>query len=332
MHRNSRRIRDQIRRDQEASRAGDQLIDNQVVSWRVAIAGFECTDGVDLHQGEDEELGLTCRVIVPKRHNGEFWQLPTRKYFPLEIPGLFLKLGKLSQTEDAIIQFANEYGCLWGEYDGRIGESDGILCGEPCSKWFREIDELRRTVQLWELIRVNNTNAISNLISWSETKGWVYAEESQEKEPFASVLHSSARSAKECDSMGAARRFVQDWINFRISFHCGVRVHLSSSSGRYVYQIIPSRLIHCAWWQLARAFVGEIDYKFCKVCCQPFEVSKEGYQRNREFCSAACKQKDHREKVKQAKTMMLAGLSRSTISRELGITREILNNWLTKNK
>jgi hypothetical protein len=52
----------------------------------------------------------------------------------------------------------------------------------------------------------------------------------------------------------------------------------------------------------------------------------------REFCSPACKQKDHRTRVKKAKELSAKKLSVAKIAKQLDTEPEVIERWLTKKK
>ena len=64
------------------------------------------------------------------------------------------------------------------------------------------------------------------------------------------------------------------------------------------------------------------------------ELSTEGTgsRIDREFCSNACKLRDHRAKVKRAKELSARGKTVAQIAKELKTTTESVRRWLTKTK
>ena len=86
------------------------------------------------------------------------------------------------------------------------------------------------------------------------------------------------------------------------------------------------------WWQLARLFLGQVEYGACRVCGKPIERGKGAFMATREFCSPACKQKDHRSRVKLAKELKGSGMTIARIAKKLKTEPDVITNWLNKKK
>ncbi len=50
------------------------------------------------------------------------------------------------------------------------------------------------------------------------------------------------------------------------------------------------------------------------------------------FCNQACKQGDHRRKVREAKMLQSAGMNAAQIAKNMNITLKAIENWLSKKK
>jgi hypothetical protein len=84
----------------------------------------------------------------------------------------------------------------------------------------------------------------------------------------------------------------------------------------------------CGEWQAATS----ITYRKCKVCDAQMKIGAGNRIEGSEFCSAACRQKDHRNRVKQAKVMIAQGRTVDDVAAMMNTTAEIVRNWLTKAK
>lgn len=96
----------------------------------------------------------------------------------------------------------------------------------------------------------------------------------------------------------------------------------------------PKTLLGAAWWQVARLLAGQSTTRLCTVCGKPIELSRDetGSRVDREFCSAGCKAKNYRARVREAKRLRDEGKTVRQIARILETTAERAEEWLTKQK
>jgi hypothetical protein len=120
-------------------------------------------------------------------------------------------------------------------------------------------------------------------------------------------------------------------------FECFSRIQLDERerlTAEYRVRVVPQHLLGAVWWQFSRLLIGEATYRPCKVCGTPMEISTGDYggRTNREFCTDACKLKDHRRKVREAKAMRADGKSVKHIAKHFETEPGVIENWLTKRK
>jgi hypothetical protein len=86
------------------------------------------------------------------------------------------------------------------------------------------------------------------------------------------------------------------------------------------------------WLQFAQEVTGEARHRPCKVCGKWLTISKDdyGFRSDREFCSHACRQKDYRAKIKEARRLRAKGRTVRQIAKRFNTTTETINNWLAK--
>ena len=104
--------------------------------------------------------------------------------------------------------------------------------------------------------------------------------------------------SKEVEPNRVAMLLVQRWINNGLDGDATMRVLRHPVRDDYVLRVRPRTLLGCMWWQFAGAFTREMRIAECRVCRTPLELGPEAFMSTREFCSQACKQKDHRARVK----------------------------------
>jgi endogenous inhibitor of DNA gyrase (YacG/DUF329 family) len=303
----------------------DSIIDDFVAKWVVADGGHRwVTVGKNRVLTDDASYGSKGTV-----------------YYPLNTGGLFKLFEVVEPTEAGFLAFANQYGLLGVDAVGvgRASEKP-FVTGEPWSTWVNVHRRIRQAVRLWDAIQAGDLSRwvhSAGAMGDGTTKWALYDPELRDhKKPLRGVIGS--RSLTERVPCDVAKRFLQGWINGGLRGHVYVRVLWHEDRARregsepYVVRIVPQTLLGCMWWQFARAFTGKVHYGACKVCGKPLERGPDGFMVTREFCSRACKQKDHRTRVKQAKELKAEGWSASRIARKLDTTTEAIKNWLTKAK
>lgn len=290
----------------------DSLIDEQSAQWQVVESGYWW---VDAPEG---------RRLVADSTKG-----PIKVYNPLEVSGLFRELANVPNTEEGRQDFADRYG---------------LLCeatpdfGEVSLTWWQSIESMSLAVTLWDLIETGKLSEylrkertdrpLQQTRSKGESDGgyWHLYRPSKPDSYWTSI-----RSSKT-DPVAAARGGVKYLINEGLEGQMGLRIVWHARRSKYLPRITPHTLLGCMWWQFARLFLGEVEYVHCRVCTKLIERGKEAFMSTRVFCSSACKQKDHRQRVKAAKDLRAEGMSVARIAKKLDTGAKEITNWLTKKK
>lgn len=269
---------------------------------------------------------------------------PKRAYFPLrERRGLFQEFAALEPTQEGIVQFANQWGFLQegAVYGIRLAvEYDGQVSGESFEIWQHAILAMRCAVHVWRLVEKRDATSLSRLIQ-SHTDpergvvGWLFKEHDLPN-LGNSFLDGDAvppmRTSPDVVEVG--RCFVAAWINLSLgqAGGCNLFQIWSPVRRKYGIRIVPVTLLAAMWWQFAREFAGEARYDPCKVCGRQMEIGSGAFREDREFCTPACRQKDHRARVKRARELQSKGVSLQKIAKQLETSSEVIQNWLAKKK
>jgi len=287
----------------------DSILDDHRLSLPVAMCGYRWVS-----------VGKT-RVLTDCSDDGSE-QPESKTYSPVSEHGLFKKFATLEPTEIAFTEFANHYGVLGLE----AVSLDAKRIGEAWGDWLEAQLQMSIANHLWDAIQAED---VSGIIRCTRTKNWtVWAIE-------GSVLGKQFHvqlAFNEHNPLAAAKRFIQAFVNDGLDGHTLVRTVFHERRRAYVVRIFPRTLLGSMWWQLGRAFTGQVQIGECKVCRKPLEHGPNGFMATREFCSPACKQKDHREKVKRAKELHAQGATERAIAKALYTNAETIRHWLTKPK
>jgi hypothetical protein len=340
---NPRRIKDAGRKARnrlEVVQLKQEIYDEKALEWFVAEHGYEWRDVKGRTEGGlDFEGRVLAPILVDYDDDDPAAKRNYRIYHPLCHQGLFFDFAQCAPTEESVLSFATRFGFLC-TYDVSFTtpELQGIYHnGEQLILWDWMISDMRQAIAFWKAVQTQDEKAAKELMTWDDTLGWTYMTYDSTGRRHVNRLVPDGKLVRlpKDKALDAARGFTQCIINGHLDSHCGAFIAKSEVSQCYIPRIRPTSLLGCIWWQFARTFTGEIAYKFCKICGSPIEVSKlaeGGHYSNREFCSGSCRQKDHRNKVSEARRLADSGKKPAAIAKAMGIELETIERWLTKRK
>lgn len=93
------------------------------------------------------------------------------------------------------------------------------------------------------------------------------------------------------------------------------------------FEVAPQNLIGALFLQFGRAVAGDKDHRPCKECGKWFELVPQDKGR-REFCRAACKVKDYRDRKKRAVELKATGQTPQQIAKATGTELETVKRWV----
>jgi hypothetical protein len=255
-------------------------------------------------------------VTKPTCHPGKPYQ-PLQKY-----DALFRTFANLAPSEEAILSFADRYGRLTDcrehplEFEARCRradqDSDTHLRGETYPFWCAEIETMRRTISLWDLMQKGDRNGLSKHIRWEKqgTELSVFYD-SHPDQPVASRPDNAqmvriasefsgdmSRQYRLNDPVLPAQTYLQGVVNEKLARGVISQLLPAPETRQLTLYHVPRDLLGALWLQFARAMSGNKAYRVCKECGQWFEVSPERSRTTRQFCSDACKSKAYRGRKK----------------------------------
>jgi hypothetical protein len=257
-----------------------------------------------------------------------------KRYAPLkDFPALFRTLAGIATADrEAILSFANRFGYLGIDRPYHIpGSSRTALpvFGETHEEWVEQVDELRRALVIWDLLKAGDKPGLARCIRWRERQvmpdgigvvnhgGWIY--DSHPDLPVGKPVPSPGRTEELIEPVPELFRpedvampalfLVQRWINKHLAGKVTPRLLYNLDTGQQVLQVVPATLLSAAWLQFAQAIAGNRQHRTCKECGGWFEVSvrDEGRTARRLFCSDPCKSRDYRRNKKMAQDLKSAG-------------------------
>lgn len=302
---------------------------------------------------------LTDGVSIGKRFQ-------MRVYDPLHRhSGLFRTFAGLPYDDkEALLTFANEYGRLgignWLAPPENETAAFAVTTGETWNNWIREIDALRRAIEIWDLVCARDKVGLSRFIFWQDevpgkdgaggvAAGWGYdshlglpkdvfaAERRKVAFPgwHAQVISPVGDLFSPLDVLVPASFLVQEWVNKHLEGHVSPRLVYNLDRGDRVMQIVPDSLLAAMWLQFAHSIEGHKSFRSCKQCGKWFELSHKQSDRRtvrREFCTDQCKSRDYRRRKDMAVRLRSEGKKPLEIARELNTEIETIREWIAKRK
>jgi hypothetical protein len=336
--------------DRDLDSQPDELFADADFRWKVADAGYRWERLRWIPFGsprgiEDEDWLLTDGVLFGAKFD-------VHQYLPLKEIELYRKFAELkSNDKDAIRAFAKQYGKLgvtvqavfpipesrqkhpsairvMDEESGKPVPIGELGTGERFVAWTDAIDAMRRALQLHRLIVRGRTTDLKKLVQHRKGE-WLYQSEDKR---CSSLIQTRELDIPPDNALLAARICLQRWINDRLAENCAPQLLWDVQLERQVFRIMPKVLLGALWLQFARVVVGDVSYRPCKACGRLLTISTEhgGFRADREFCGPACRQKDHRRKVRDAKELQQQGKSNREIAKHFDTSVDTIKGWLSK--
>jgi len=264
-------------------------------------------------------------------------------YHPLEEePTLFLKFAACGQDEESILDFASRYGCLRETStdpqfklvrhlflpDFSLLRKRFPLRNEQeldsLQFWGNEIEDMKKTVQIWEWLMEGNVSKLTSIIRWKETEsdfvqpyiewdreyitstGTSIHPETSLPEAFAAgdvYAMYSPLGDYSCfvpgDVFMPARYLIYNRINEKLIKYPSYMQLTGDDRGQVVNCIQPRNLLAAMWLQFLAVLSGAKKVKRCAVCGEWEDVTnnRSTWSKHPE-CAAREKTARYRQKNK----------------------------------
>jgi hypothetical protein len=331
----------------------DELFEDVGFRWPVSAHGYDWYDRTVLELGRARDESPTLPVLTDgQRHRSD----KSAPYPPPEPPpgaanrlpqDLFFTFAETPKTNEGIREFANRWGLLgvkvkvvWPKSEGATDFFGGWA--EQWHTWAMEIGEMGRAIAIWRALEPGMEDRLRALFRWEDHGGparsgrWVYTWHSPDGSSahWHPVEQAAGRAISANDIRTPGRILLHWWVTRHLRDHTSPVLLLKPEPNKSVIRIRPKNLLGAMWLQFARAIAGEVRHRACKVCGKYITISTEqgGARADRVFCTAACRQRDHRRKVREAHAMKAAGKTVRQIAKHFDTEKATIEKWLTKEK
>jgi hypothetical protein len=296
--------------------------------WQRSKGGYAWQDGDPLLPNEGEPALTDRQFLMPRD-----WEAAVQLTAPLvSHPTLFRTFAALTPGEATFAAFAGDYGLLGVGWSlRRPGLPLHQTVGEPFSRWVDEWQQVRIVVHLLDAVQALDTTRLEQCVILHEDHADLYVELPDEGTVFSPHFAGRERGVLWQCAFGAptrterlarlARGWLQQHINSRLDpqHHRGegavpARILFDPKTQRFQLHLVPRTLIAAIWFQCARAFTEQPDFKQCERpgCGQWFERSADERRRHSKYCSARCKVAAYRLRKEQKRTPTKSTTTRRT--------------------
>jgi hypothetical protein len=307
--------------------------------WDVAQSGYQWIETTAVTSPpEEKRLFLSTGCPSGQSPSGVPYQ-------PLKDSGLFLIFAALDPTtRESLLAFANTYGLL--------GEDEEILLpaytttrgtlsgrGEPYETWVKEIQAMRRAVELWNMLKSKNLSALRKVIQWVKVERVDNGKRVKkdavryQSRPFnKKTPHGEVESAWIATPENSPAGFsgfqvgkvtlpawyrLQQVINRNLSGRVSPRLLWEESGeeeppralGLY---FVPHTLIGALWLQFSLAVAQSREYRQCQYCGKPFILAPHLARTNRRNCSDSCKAMASRKRTEGKRGVLRRTIGKKT--------------------
>jgi len=249
-----------------------------------------------------------------------------RSYDPFsEKRGLFLIFAELEPTREAIIEFASRYGCP--------------ASLRYLSNWQREILYLASAVEVWTAIQTKDEETLARHVSWDEVQRDLGLGPGFPS-PLQTTIDSHEMLPVVCvgvgdfpppDLIAPAEYLLDNTLAKKVKWQ-GVDTVPVRINGHLTFRVEFHDLLDVMWMQLATAISESQEFRQCKLCEDPFQLSPDVNRADRVFCSDTCRVKSYQRRQAKARKMRAAGAHLREIVKAVESNMKTVKRWLGEDK
>jgi hypothetical protein len=320
--------------------------------WEVPAAGFRWVQVIPVNVPEhpQQTSKRPQPALVPVA--GSAADAPA--FTPEPDPALFLAFSEVKPDKAGILEFAGRHGNLFEVPLVPASRTDSVsgqpLHGVSLDAWQLHIGNVQRLVGLWDLLRREDHERLTQHIRWEKSKEGLsvrfdsHPGASRGEGPTLGFRRSRSVIASPAwrpellatfepdDPLLPAWAYLQQELH-GLLFHANVEFSAEmvwdQKRRRPALRLEALTLMSAVYFQLADAVGNDRTFSRCRQCGRWFAVAPDAARTHRRFCSDGCRSKAYRGRQDRARQLFTAGKSFKEIARELDSDVATVTKWVT---
>jgi hypothetical protein len=239
-----------------------------------------------------------------------------KSYQPLEekmCSGLFRTFANLKQTPEAILEFANRFGSLGGDFD--------------VFRIFKQgIETMKALVRIWDANRTKDWRGLRAGLSVP-----IFIAPGIDR-PDVNVKIAGTDELRNAGLRVLAAAIEPFMLRSMFGAWDKPRPALvwNSQKNTAALKLWPPTLLDALYVQFADAILGNKRHRQCQLCGRWFELLRQVNRVDRQTCSTSCRVEIYRQKKKRAAELHAKGWSITRIATEVGSDASTVKKWATQ--
>jgi len=192
---------------------------------------------------------------------------------------------------------------------------------------------------MWDLIETRNARTLRQYVRWRKgspisSQRFSVRVDSGVK-PVEPLIMLEGGILRRDDVITPAREYVRQQVNVELAETNTAQLNWTSDGSRVRLTYAPETLIGAMWLQFALAISAPKEFRSCRTCGSPFEVSREpttGRRVDSVFCSDRCKSRDYRARRRQARMLVAEGMSVREVATRVGARVAAVQRWIAQDE
>jgi hypothetical protein len=256
-------------------------------------------------------------LIVDSEPGADYRSTIRRQYDPfVEQPALFRDFAELPAYQDAILEFATEFGtCFTPDL-------------EPWTfrQWVTHIGDMANVVKLLDAHVHNDENYLKKIIVLDKSGRAEFRFGVAPTSRIPQLMPTTGQPDRFSSLLDAAAFLLRFVIKYYTTVDMQPQLERTTDGG-FVLQFVTHELSEALWLQAALAAAGQKEYVPCKHCGRSIELSPRLNRADKQFCSDSCRAKHYYQQKQKAFALLGRGKSPQQIAEATGYDVSTVKGW-----
>jgi hypothetical protein len=220
--------------------------------------------------------------------------------------GLFRDFSQLALEREAMLEFANEHGLLFGRSSfvlpadsrGKLRPGTRVMAGERFEDWKSAVAEMKMMSELWRAITKRDLAVLQRFVIWQEHYvGYRIPGGRQSIIANSRLDPNGFAGFEKGDLLLPSRIGLQSELNERLAgTQSTVPRLIRTANNDMQLSFCPPTLQAALWLQFAQSFASDYQIRKCRGCGKYFQVGAGATKRaDATTCSDTCRQRARRK-------------------------------------